>query len=133
MNLKNCLYVSALSCIVSLSSCKSTLPGLQNPEVRAELEGVYEGQIDGITVQYTVEKDLCRLQYIEEKTFPGGKAIRTVTIEDVECDNKADSAPDKYGFVRGREYFLQNGTAEKLDSLLEKGQKVVTLENKVKE
>ncbi len=36
MDFKNLLYASALPGIVSLSSCKSTLPGLRNPEVRAQ-------------------------------------------------------------------------------------------------
>src|SRR3989338_3599873 len=91
MDFKNLLYVSALSGIVSLSGCKSALPGLQNPEVRAELEGTYRGKIYGVDVTYAVEKDACWANYILIEPFSinvngqkihAGVEIRNILIED---------------------------------------------------
>lgn len=129
------LYVSALSSIVSLSGCKSTLPPLQDHEKRAELEGTYNGKVDEIEVTYTVEKDECMMQFYSIEPFTGGVEIKNIVLLDTECDNLFDYAPNKYGFVGNREYFQKHfpEEVERFDRLLERGQKLVRLENKVKE
>ena len=144
MNLKNMLYMSALSVAGILNGCKGALPGLQNPEVRTQFEGTYNGKMVGMDVTYVVEKDRCWANYISIEPFsinvngqkiPAGVKIKNILIEDLGCDNLFDSAPDKYGFVRDREYFQKYfpKKVEETDQVLEIAQKLVRLENKVKE
>lgn len=144
MYFKNSLYALTLSGIFTLSGCKGTLPGLQNPEIRAELEGTYKGKIDGMEVTYVVEKDKCRASYTLIEPFvvfgnSAGVEIRDIIIKDLGCDNLFDSAPDKYGFVRDRKYFQEyyqkhdpTKNVETIDWFLELAQGLVKPENKVK-
>ncbi|MEK6905619.1 MAG: hypothetical protein AABX24_04425 [Nanoarchaeota archaeon] len=125
MDFKKVLYASALSGIVSLSGCEMTLPWLRNPEVRAELEGTYTGKIDGIPVIYTVKSHECILQARDRSL--------TLEILDYNCDNTADYL-NLNSVLTGcdRESLLRLGKADALDSLLERGQKLVRIENKVR-
>lgn len=134
MILKNVLYASTLACIVSLSGCKGGISdSLHNPEKRQLYEGTYQGRVDGRAARYIVEKEKCVFITEQKVSLPYGWEIRTMIIRDVGCDNIADSAPDQYGFLQNRNYFVQNGTIEDLDSLLEKGQDLVCKENRIKE
>jgi len=132
MNFQNRFYVSMLSSIAVLN-CSGGMQELRNPERRLLFEGVYVGQMDERSARYTVEKETCVLITGQKVSFPYGWEMRTVMIRDNDCDNIADSATDQYGVVRSREYFLQNDTAGELDSLLERGQGLVTKENRIKE
>ncbi|MEK6939301.1 MAG: hypothetical protein AABX31_01090 [Nanoarchaeota archaeon] len=133
MGLQNKFYASILSSAAVLSGCAGGMPELRNPERRYLFEGVYVGQIDGRSARYTVEKERCILITGQKVSFPSGWEMRTVMIRDTGCDNSADSATDQYGVICSREYFMQNGSAENLDSLLEQGQELVTKENRIKE
>lgn len=130
--MKNILYASVLSSLAVLS-CAGGMPELRSPERRYLFEGAYVGEIEGRSARYIVEKERCMLITGQKVSFPSGWEMRTVMIRDTDCDNTADSASDQYGVIRGREYFVQNGTAENLDSLLEQGQGLVSKENRIKE
>lgn len=124
MNFKKALYASALSGIISLSGCEMALPWLRNPEVRVELEGTYTGKIDEIPVVYIVKSYGCILQ-----TRDG---LLTKEILDYNCNNTADYLnPNSVLAGCDRESLLRLGKANALDSLLERGQKLVRIENKV--
>jgi len=126
MDFQNKFYASLLSGIVSISGCKNTLPGLQKPEVRAQLAGTYAGIMDGIPVSYSVGKDDCRLQADDGLLF--------LDILDLGCDNTVDYLnPNSLSAKKNRKNLLEDGEAERFDSLLERGQNLVRLENKVKE
>jgi len=124
MNFHNRFYVSLLSGIVSLSGCMNTLPGLQKPEVRAQLEGTYAGIIDGVPVTYSVGKDDCILQVHD--------VLLRLDIVDLGCDNTVDYLnPNSLFAKKNRKNLLEDGKAEDFDSFLERGQNLVRLENKV--
>jgi|SRR3989344_7102666 len=131
MDFQNRLYASILSSVVL--SCAGGMPELHNPERRPLFEGEYVGQIEGRPARYIVEKETCVFITDQKVSFPYGWEMRTVMIRDTDCDNVADSASDKYGVLRARNYFLQEETANKLDSLLEQGQGLVKKENRIKE
>ena len=131
--MKDTFYTSLLSAMTFLGGCKGTLPELRNPGTRPLFEGVYVGQVEGRPARYTVEKETCILITDQKVSFPYGWEMRTVMIRDPDCDNLLDSASDKYGVIRGRNYFVQEGTVEELDSLLEQGQNLVKKENRIKE
>ena len=132
MKLKEILYTSVLSATI-FSGCKGTLPGLQNPDVRAELEGTYKGKVDGLDMTYIVEKEKCISQYTLLEPFPGGVEIKNMVIEDSDCDKLFDTAPDRFGFVRDRKFFQKYlpEEVEKLDLISKKTQSLVKPENKV--
>ncbi len=133
MKLKDILYASVLSATI-FSGCRGILPGLQNPEVRAELEGTYKGKVDGIDITYIVDKEGCMLQFYLIKPFQGGVEIKNMVLTDMGCDNHFDYAPDRYGFVRDRKFFQENSPekVERLDWVSKKAQSLVKPENKVK-
>ena len=133
MDFHTILYASMLSGLTVLQGCKAGIPEVRNPETRPLFEGVYTGQIEGRSARYTVEKEMCMLITDQKVSFPYGWEMRTITIRDTDCDNSADTASDNYGIIKGREYFLGQGTAEVLDSLLEQGQGLVKKENRIKE
>lgn len=125
MDFKKALYASALSGIVSLSGCEMALPWLRNPEVRAELEGTYIGKIDRIPVIYIVKSHECILLVHD--------GLLTTEILDYNCDNTADHLNPNSVLTRcNREYLLKQGKADALDSLLDRGQKLVRIENKIR-
>ncbi|MDP3698423.1 MAG: hypothetical protein Q8R47_02450 [Nanoarchaeota archaeon] len=132
MNFQNRFYASILSSAAVLN-CAGGMPELRNPETRPLFEGVYVGEVEGRPARYTVEKETCIFITNQKVSFPYGWEIRTVFIRDVGCDNTVDSASDKYGVVRGRDYFVQEGTVDELDFLLEQGQGLVKKENRIKE
>jgi len=133
MDFHKVAYVSMFSSALVLSGCKNGMTELQNPQRRYLFEGTYVGQLEGRPARYIVEKETCIFITDQKVSFPYGWEMRTVMIRDTDCDNTTDSASDQYGVIRSREYFVQNGTAEKLDSLLEQGQGLVKKENRIQE
>ncbi len=124
MNFQNRFYVSVLSTVSALYGCKGTLPELRNSEIRTRLEGTYTGIMDGVPVIYSVGKDDCRLQAHDGLLF--------LDILDLGCDNTVDYLnPNSILARRDRKILVKLGDAEVFDSLLEKGQNLVRLENKV--
>ena len=132
MDLEKALYASIVSVAV-LGGCKEGMVELQNPATRPLFEGVYVGQVEGRPARYMVEKETCTFITDQKVSFPYGWEMRTIMIRDTDCDNSLDSASDKYGVIRGRNHFIQEGTVDELDSLLEQGQGLVKKENRIRE
>ena len=131
--MKDTFYTSLLSAMTVLGGCAGGMPELRNPGTRPLFEGVYVGQIESKPARYIVEQEGCIFITDKKVSFPYGWEMRTVMIRDPDCDNLLDSASDKYGVIKSRNYFVQEGTVEELDSLLQQGQGLVTKENRIKE
>lgn len=106
MNLKEMIYASTMSVLVSNSGC-SSLPDLKNPEVRMQWEGKYKGTIEGKKITYKVMKEGC-IAWIDF-----GDSISL--IMDKDCDNTADLL----NLTQDRTYLLKNGKAKDVDEILE--------------
>ncbi len=107
MNIKEIIYASTVSAFMGASSGCATLPNLKNPEVRTQLEGTYKGTVDGVKVSYKVGKEGC------VALIDFGDAISHIV--DKNCDNTADLL----NLIMDREYLLETGKAEGVDTILE--------------